>query len=335
MSNSAKRYRNFCFTINNYTDSQISGLNNYTCNYLVYGLEIGELGTPHIQGYIEFTNPKTISAFNKSINCKKNKVWANCEPRRGKPKEASGYCKKGTRDAENYSVFFDNPSPDWNGKEFGIISAQGERTDLKEMVTAISNGETSVEDIIMEQPEYYHKYGRTLDKATDILMRKQFRTSMTKGTWYYGKTGVGKSHLAFEGYHPDTHYLFKDDKNWQDGYCQQKIVIINDFRGNIPYEKLLTLVDKYPHTLSRRGREPMPFTSEHVIITSSLPPEKVYWRRDEEDSLDQLYRRFEVFEITRDEEGSLDSLKLHRRTQKGNNRPSVHFSEKDIEDYPV
>ena len=113
-----------------------------------------------------------------------------------------------------------------------------------------------------------------------------------------GKTGVGKSHKAFDNYNSETHYLWKlNDKNWQDGYTGQEIVIINDFRGEINYNELLNLIDKWPYTLPRRGREPVPFLAKHIIITSSLPPEKVYWRRDNEDYLEQLFRRIKIIEV--------------------------------------
>ena len=139
MSNSAKRYRNFCFTVNNYTDSQIKGLDNYNCNYLVYGLEIGKLGTPHIQGYIEFTHPKTISAFNKGLIAKKAVSGLIVNHAMGHLKQASGYCKKGESPdrcdmTPGNEYYFDNPGKNYKGNEFGIISQQGLRTDIKECI---------------------------------------------------------------------------------------------------------------------------------------------------------------------------------------------------------
>ena len=76
-----------------------------------------------------------------------------------------------------------------------------------------------------------------------------------------------------------------------EGYRQQDIVIINEFRGQIPYSELLDLIDKWPKTVKRRNREPVPFTSKHVIITSSLHPKDVYKNLSQTDKMDQLYRR--------------------------------------------
>ena len=155
-------------------------------------------------------------------------------------------------------------------------------------------GKVTVDQVAVDDPIKFHQYGRTLSKIEDLALRKQFRSWMTTCEWIYGPTGTGKSARAFEGYNPDTHYLWKDDKGWQDGYVGQPIVIMNDFRGEIPYNSLLQLIDRYPHFVSRRGREPAPFLAKHVIITSSLSPDQVYHRRLEQDSIEQLLRRIKV-----------------------------------------
>lgn len=68
---------------------------------------------------------------------------------------------------------------------------------------------------------------------------------MAEGLWLHGRTGVGKSHRAFEGYHPETHYVWKMDGGRQDGYVGQETVIID---GEIPIYDLLMLLKKWPFT---------------------------------------------------------------------------------------
>ena len=134
-----------------------------------------------------------------------------------------------------------------------------------------------------------------MHKLEDLRLRQSHRTEMTKGIWLYGPTGTGKSHQAFEGFSEETHYVVPlADKGWWDGYEQQETVIFNDFRGEVPYAMMLNLVDKWPMHVPRRCREPIPFTSKRVIVTSSQAPHEVYHRRAEEDSIEQLLRRFEV-----------------------------------------
>lgn len=188
-------------------------------------------------------------------------------------------------------------SKDGNYKTFGKLPIKGSRTDIDVIKNEIVQG-TKVDDICMERPKMYHQYGRTLNKIEDICMRKKFRKEMTEGIWLWGKTGVGKSHIQFEEYDPDKVYLYTNDGGWWDGYTQQETVIINDFRGEIKYSDLLKLVDKWPYNVRRRGREPMPFTSKKVIISSSMKPSDVFCNLSMEDSLDQLTRRFKIIELT-------------------------------------
>ena len=117
---------------------------------------------------------------------------------------------------------------------------------------------------------------------------------MTTCEWIYGESGTGKSQYAFKDFNLDTHYKWKHDNGWWDGYKGQETVIIDNFRGQIPYDQLLQLIDKFLYKVSRRGREPTPFLAKHVIITSILNPKDIYYNRYKEESLAQLYRRIKI-----------------------------------------
>jgi len=258
----------------------------YGWTYAIWGTEVAP--TPkegsdgvHIDGYYEYDKPRKVSTELNKFNKHLKKGFGDLALARGSAGENQDYSSK----------------DDCNVVEHGEAAAQGVRKDLVAAKDAILKGELSTVEIIQEDPELYHQYGRTLDKIEDLRMQQVYRTEMTLAEWVWGTTGTGKSHYAFQGFTPETHYVWKDDKGWQDGYRQQETVIINDFRGKIPYNDLLQMIDKWPYDVSRRGRPPMPFTSKRVIITSSLPPDQVYKNRDEEDKLDQLLRRIKVTEL--------------------------------------
>lgn len=245
--------------------------------YIAYGLETAPTtGRLHHQGWICFQNQVSMST--KNI-CKIAKLLGNAhvEPMFGSLIQNNEYCSK----QNSLNKFGDEPR-------------QGDRNDLKDVVKRIRDGETTSEEICLEDPVYFHMYGRTIQKAEDIHLRKKFRQWQTKGIWYYGNTGAGKSHLAFEGFHPDTHYSKPLSDSWWDGYTGQRVVILNEFRGEIAYSELLSLVDKWPHAVPRRNREPAPFLAELVIVTSALHPQEVWKKRGVSDSMDQLYRRFDI-----------------------------------------
>lgn len=264
--------RNVCLTINNWTQEEFDKVRNYAMvTYGIIGKEKGENGTPHLQCYLELKNSVKFTTMKR--------LWprAHIENRKGSGEQASNYCKK----EEDFV-------------EWGELKNQGKRTDLEDLASLVKEG-MSAEEICMAEPMSYHVYGRTLNKIEEIVNRKKFRTWQTKGLWLYGPTGVGKTRYWSENWNPEEDYKlnFNDNGFW-DGYVGQKRVIIDEFRGQIPYSELLSLMDRCPHTVKRKGLPPFPFLAEEVIITSSLCPEEVYKNLSQNDSMEQLKRRCEV-----------------------------------------
>jgi hypothetical protein len=241
------------------------------------GREVGSSGTPHIQGYVEF---KQQHRHNKVVKMLGGHAWFF--PRLApKSVDAANYCKE-----------------DGAYVERGRISMPGAASVIQDLCEQIEDGVTP-DDLVVENPGAMHQYGRIVDRRYGIFLRRKWRTWMTQGIWYCGPTGTGKSHVAYEGFDPVTHYVFRNDHGWWDGYNGQKIVIFNDFRGSeIAYNILLQLVDKFPMYVSCRNKEPVPFLAETVIITSPYSPEELYGgKADHVDSLEQLIRRFTVVQM--------------------------------------
>jgi hypothetical protein len=245
--------------------------------YLCYGEEICKTsGRKHYQGCVYFKDKVSIKQAQKLLKIEKSHMETNQKSK--DINDAITYCKK-------------------EGKytEYGNIPEQGKRTDLNALKDELLNTNITCDDICLRNPIMFHQYGRTLERIEEIKLRKKYRTEMTKGIWLWGDTGKGKSHRAFENYSPDTHFTLNlNDGGFWDGYTGQEIVIINEFRGQIMYSELLDLVDKYPKTVKRKNKCPVPFISKKVIITSSMSPYEVYKNVNAKDSLSQLERRFEI-----------------------------------------
>ena len=107
------RGKTWCFTLNNYTSDEVDMLSqivdtNDTCVYIIFGKEVGESGTPHLQGVIAFSKRIYLSELKKLVS-----KTAHFELAR-EVKNACTYCKK---------------DGDW--VEFGVFPAtQGKRTDI-------------------------------------------------------------------------------------------------------------------------------------------------------------------------------------------------------------
>lgn len=272
------------FDFDESTDETYRKLIGNSIGYIAYGLETcPSTGKLHRQGWVYYRSQRQTSKSSlKKLS--RNFNNAHMEPLRGSLAQNDIYCSK-------------------EGKlvEFGVRPKQGDRNDLKDVVARIQTGDTTTDEICIDDPGFYHMYGRTLQKAEDIILRKKYRTEMTKGIWYYGGTGVGKSHIAFDGFTPETHYDKPLQDEWWDGYTGQKTVILNEFRGQITFSEMLSLVDKWPHSVRRRNREPIPFLAEKLIVTSSLHPREVYSKAcTGSDAYDQLTRRFDIWLINGD-----------------------------------
>lgn len=128
----AKR-RDFCFTINNYTDEEQAVLRTIVANgfatYLIFGREVGEQGTPHLQGYIRFNNAVRAATAQRT-------VCARCfsTPANGSPDQNIAYCSK-----------------DGDFEEFGIRPQQGKRTDIEKAMLLVKGG-GSYRDVVEQVP---------------------------------------------------------------------------------------------------------------------------------------------------------------------------------------
>ena len=286
------RVRGYWFVLNNYKPSDVSRLSEVinlprpVVQYIIFGEEIAPTtGTPHLQGFIYFKNAQEHLSARKVIS-----MSAHVDSIKGTIDHNTRYCSK---DGKYY--------------EFGECPKQGKRSDLEEVYQQVRDG-VDIDTIVMENPDAYNRAHRVLNRMEDIVMRRKRRTERTLGEWVYGGTGTGKSHYAFS--HEDA-YVYPYDNGWWDSYKQQDVVIFDEFRGQIPFNELLRIVDIHPnYSVRRRCREPMPFISKKVIITSALPPWEVYKHLDQGDSLAQLYRRFTIRRLWFDEEDCVKSETL-------------------------
>lgn len=279
------RTRNYTFT--DFTQTDID-YNADTMKLLMYATELcPDTNRLHLQGYVTFINKTSLKQAKKHLN------------------NSSIHLEPAIADYQHNLLYIQGPY-EKDGKikpvnDTFILygepprSNQGKRNDLQHLCQQLKDCTITIQDIIDTFPGKYHLYRKTFEKITQTVQDKNYRKDMTKGIWYYGDTGTGKSHRAFKDYNPDTHYIYPNDNGWWDGYDGQDTIIINDFRGEISYNQLLQIIDKWPYQLRRRNQQPRQLIASTVIITSSLPPSQIYKNRQDEDSLSQLYRRCKVY----------------------------------------
>jgi len=79
----------WCFTLNNYNENDIKILElAFNGSKYIIGKEVGESGTPHLQGYVNFNDKKRLTAL-KKIHDKVH--WEKCK---GSEEDNIKYCSK-------------------------------------------------------------------------------------------------------------------------------------------------------------------------------------------------------------------------------------------------
>jgi len=252
------RARSIVWTLNNYTDVSVDVLRHLAkdCRYIVWGYEIApSTGTPHLQGYTAWDNPRSLDKFALFFEKK-----IHIERPRGTAKQCADYCKKpDTKDPTK-------PAPGW--EEFGELPRQGERTDWCVAVEELKSG-IPVEDVVENQPQLLPCI-RALDSFKARMLKPLRRDVEVIVLW--GEAGSGKSSYAYDN-HPDLYS--KPPSKWWDGYSGQDVILFDDFYGYIPYSELLNVLDRYPYHAEVKGGYVWAQWKK-VIITSNKHPKEWY-----------------------------------------------------------
>lgn len=257
--------RNWCFTLNNYTDDDLKLIGEWVCRYLVYGKEVEAEGTPHLQGYAEFDASKrlaTLKKLNERIH------W---ETRKGSREEAIKYCKK---DGDTFE----------KGETERI---QGKRSDLAGIKQMVKDGKNT-RTIWNTAPSYQAM------KMAEIGMKlyEEKRSWKPEVFWFCGPTGTGKTRKAFDmAVDP---WVSGRNLKWWEGYDGHADVIIDDFRGDFcTFHELLRILDRYEYRIETKGGSRQ-LLARRIWITSCKTPYEIFPSVGED--VQQLIRRIDHLE---------------------------------------
>lgn len=221
---------------------------------------------------------------------------SHVEPQLGGKKELAGYLlKESPYDEKGEMVLFSK------GIE-NIQDSQGKRSDLDEISELLEQGFTPQE--IMSDSLRYRRYDRLIKSA---YMDKRIReTPLIKemyNEWHVGESGSGKTHYYYElcnKHTPESVYKMDD---YQSGgfdnyveYGAPPILFMDEFKGDIQYGQLLSILDQYSRTQIHCRYCNTYSLWTHCVITSIFPPDEAYkimvgYDKREKDTIEQLMRR--------------------------------------------
>lgn len=254
---------------------------------MIWQHEVGEQGTQHTQGYIEFTTPRRFTQVQAVLGGFK----AHCEKRMGTAQQAIDYCKK--EESRLAGPF-----------ELGIAGgSQGKRTDLSD-AWAIARDE-GLFALLEADPPTFIKYHGGLCKAKQVYDdQREYADRKVKVYVLWGPTGTGKSYRATHRHGKANTFImgkYQKDNLFFNAYHGQTTLVLDEFRGEgqIYIEDLNRILDEYEYTCNvKYGHTRAAWTT--VYICSNRPPTD--WYVSVTQALqDALMRRLNtggIFEIT-------------------------------------
>lgn len=237
--------KNWVLTINNYTDVDIACFkrdeNLFT--YWGYALEVGEGGTPHIQGFVCLKSRSRRGTVSKLF------PRARVEKMGGNISQNQAYCSK-AGDLIEYGT----PPMDCGTKE---------KVRWKEVWESMKKGDVEAipEDIRV-------RYYSTMKAIAKDYMPKPDMLDDVCGTWIWGEPGCGKS-FAVVSQHPQRY--IKPINKWWDGYQKEEVVHIDELDPShstwiSPFLK--KWADRYPFDAEIKGGA-MQIRPKRIIVTSN------------------------------------------------------------------
>jgi hypothetical protein len=259
--------RSWCFTLNNYTDQEYEYVKSIESVYIIVGKEVGEGGTPHLQGFIYFSNPKTLAFVKGKI------PRAHLEIAKGDVESNVTYCSK------DGDIF-----------ESGVRPISQKRKGELEIARFDDAKKAAIEGRLDDIPsDIFVRYYRTLKEIKKDFMRKPDDCEDICGVWIYGISGAGKSRMARTEY-PGSY--FKLCNKWWDGYQGEGTVILDDIGPDHKFlgHHLKLWSDRYAFIAETKGGALL-IRPTKFVVTSQYSIEQIF---DDVETCAALSRRFNV-----------------------------------------
>lgn len=298
------RSRYVCFTFNNPTDVEVDAIKEMLstkCDYAVYGVERGESGTLHLQGYMEVKREARARLLTVSRWFPRQ---AHVEARKGSRMQCVMYCMKGEQSHEEWStdgvdgINYGANADVWeHGERPPDDKTQGKRTDIEKVRDSILCGDIKNEfDLLMQ-----------CRSMQAVNFGRQFLNNMPVEVvrprpivyWLFGPTGTGKSYGCAElikrlGEHREwTFWRTNGGFKWFDGYNRQEIAWFDDFRFDgrpTDFAFLLNLLDVYPLRVPIKGGF-VTWDPKIILFTGPLSVEESFESLGGREDIGQFQRR--------------------------------------------
>lgn len=252
-----QRSRNWCFTYNNYTEdvfTTIKGHAQDACKYAIIGKEKGELGTPHLQGYLCYRNAKTFDQVKKKLG-----PGAHLERAKGTANDSRNYCSK---DGDFWET---GELPEKSGGDSLLEKIKKNKRLLDETIPL----DTLIEDGTLSAYSYLLIKRTRMERAINA---DPYTPEDVRGLWIWGDPGTGKTRHVWATY-PGLYE--KAQNKWFDGYTGEETILLDDLDTNILGHYLKRWMDRYPVKGEVKGGT-IQLQHKLFVVTSNYSIEQLF-----------------------------------------------------------
>lgn len=226
-------------------------------------------GRLHWQGFIHMYDQCRLTKIRNLLNLGKGKNSAEIQRQKGTYKQAKTYCTK-VETSQNEQYIFGKPS------------GQGCRTDWEHIKFMLKHGKRMIE-IADSHFSDFVRYSKGIKAYQALIMQERARQWRDVDvTWISGPTGLNKTRKALN-YNKTTNKsdpdVFKINAagglKWFDGYEGQKTLLIDEFKNQIEFCRLLDLLQGHSCSIEYKGGMTYALWDK-VIITTNLRKGDIY-----------------------------------------------------------
>ncbi len=202
-------------------------------------------------------------------------------------------------------------------------AATSKRTDLIQFRDAILTG-SSEDSLWADYPTQMARYPRmfktlfTYGTSSAVPLIIPRRSSAPTVTILIGPTRCGKTRFVYDTHGAGQLYVCPiTDGFWMDGYAGQEAVLFDEFTGNMPLRRFLSLLDRYPQRVATKGAFVL-YNPKYIYVTSNLAPLEWYeWilrrpdgtvKQDRTPLREAMYERFTFVYRATSSDGPLDDV---------------------------
>lgn len=261
------------------------------------GEEGGSDGYRHWQLYIENDNQIRFSTLRRKF------PKGHFEPRKGSKWQAYAYV---TKEKTSEGVRVQSDTFKIPKKDKGVKSLSAETIREKSIEEGVSYRELLLTERLAPQ---HVNFARELEQQ--VLAERWGNTTRDLCVEYiYGAPGCGKTSGFYEEHgYKDVYSVSTYSHPW-DAYNGESIILMDEFSGQMEFEFLLKLLDRYPLRLPARYADRWA-AFNRVVMLSNLPMELCYPHHVEHsgDQWEALCRRIDTYRRM-DRDGTVTSVAL-------------------------